>query len=127
MGTSKGDKQLLGVNDVFDMRPIPGQEVEKQGYYIKKKYYTKQNIEAGRAYYLLNCAACHGNDADGAGNRSVAMDMAKPRMLTNLDWIETRDDLRLIRSTKYGVPWDIDDSLGRPNKLSTTPTTCYVY
>jgi mono/diheme cytochrome c family protein len=104
VGTSKGDKQLLGVNDVFDMRPIPGQEVEKQGYYIKKKYYTKQNIEAGRAYYLLNCAACHGNDADGAGNRSVAMDMAKPRMLTNLDWIETRDDLRLIRSIKYGVP-----------------------
>jgi hypothetical protein len=29
---------------------------------------------------------------------------AKPRMLTNLDWINTRDDLRLLRSIKYGVP-----------------------
>jgi hypothetical protein len=29
---------------------------------------------------------------------------AKPRMLTNLDWIATRDDLRLLQSIKYGVP-----------------------
>ena len=32
------------------------------------------------------------------------MQDAKPRMLTNLDWLETRDDLRLLRSIKYGVP-----------------------
>jgi hypothetical protein len=29
---------------------------------------------------------------------------AKPRMLTNLHWIDTRDDIRLIRSIKFGVP-----------------------
>lgn len=36
---------------------------------------------------------------------------AKPRMLTNLDWLNSRDDLRLLRSIKFGVsgtsmgPW----------------------
>jgi len=29
---------------------------------------------------------------------------AKPRMLTNLNWLGTRDDLRLLRSIKFGVP-----------------------
>ena len=32
------------------------------------------------------------------------MQDAKPRMLTNLDWENSRDDLRLLRSIKYGVP-----------------------
>ena len=40
----------------------------------------------------------------GNGARAGSMIEAKPRMLTNLDWIATRDDLRLLRSIKYGVP-----------------------
>jgi hypothetical protein len=63
---------------------------------------------------------CHGSEADGAGARAETMSDAKPRMLTNLDWLETRDDLRLLRSIKYGVPgtamvpWgDVTSSLQR--------------
>ncbi len=64
-----------------------------------------------QAFFEVNCAACHGRDADGSGLRASAMDEAKPRMLVNFDWINSRDDLRLIRSIKYGVggtsmtPW----------------------
>lgn len=91
------------VEDVFDIAPNPT-DPEQPGYYIKKKYYTSFNIEQGQNFFLLNCAVCHGNEADGSGARSQAMQEAKPRMLTNLDWINSRDDLRLLRSIKYGVP-----------------------
>lgn len=80
-------------------------------YYIKDAYYTPENIEAGKDFFLLNCAACHGNEADGSGLRGEAMQEAKPRMLTNLQWISSRDDLYLLRGIKYGVagtamiPW----------------------
>lgn len=72
--------------------------------YIKQEYYTPENIQAGKRFFIENCAACHGKEADGAGLRAEAMSDAKPRMLTNLDWIHSRDDLRLLRSIKYGVP-----------------------
>ncbi len=88
--------------------------------YIKQEYYTEGNIEAGKMFFELNCAVCHGSDADGAGARASIMVDAKPRMLTNLDWLHTRDDLRLLRSIKYGVagtamtPWgDFTSSLQR--------------
>ena len=48
---------------------------------------------------------------DGTGIRAGVMEQAKPRILTNLDWLQIRDDLRLLRSIKYGVsgtamtPW----------------------
>lgn len=92
----------------------------KESYYIKKKYYTPQNIEAGQEFFLTNCAVCHGAEADGSSLRSGVMQEAKPRMLTNLDWLQSRDDLRLLRSIKYGVPgtamtpWgDLTNSLQR--------------
>lgn len=90
--------------DVFEvtLNTIPGGE--KYAYYIKKKYYTEENVENGKRFFEINCAACHGADADGSGIRASVMIDAKPRMLTNLDWINTRDDLRLLRSIKYGVP-----------------------
>jgi len=87
----------------FDVVPNPNHENELS-YYIKKKYYTPENIEEGHKFFLLNCAVCHGNEADGTGIRSQAMKEAKPRMLTNLDWINSRDDLRLLRSIKFGIP-----------------------
>lgn len=89
-------------------------------YLIKDKYFTTKNIESGRHLFILNCAPCHGTEADGAGLRAEVMSDAKPRMLTNLDWISSRDDLRLLRSIKYGVPgtamtpWgDLTNSLQR--------------
>lgn len=94
----------INVEDIFDVRPSPVPGPEKEGYYIKKKYYTEENIQQGNNFFEVNCAACHGAEADGSGPRADVMAEAKPRMLTNLDWINTRDDLRLLRSIKYGVP-----------------------
>ena len=73
-------------------------------YFIKKEFYTPENIEEGEKLFSINCAQCHGAEAEGTGIRAGAMVEAKPRMLTNLDWIQSRDDLRLLRSIKYGVP-----------------------
>lgn len=94
--------------DAFDAIPngpsvAPGIP-EKTAYYIKDKYYTQENIQAGEHFFILNCAACHGKEADGASVRAEAMTDAKPRMLINRDWISSQDDLKLLRSIKYGVP-----------------------
>ena len=91
-------------NPIFDMYPNPDGGPDRQFFMIKQKYYTLENIEAGRHFFILNCASCHGSEADGAGNRAEAMSDAKPRMLINLDWLESHDDLRLLRSIKYGIP-----------------------
>ena len=91
------------VNEIFNRISKPT-DSGKESYYIKKEYYTPQNIEAGKEFFLANCAVCHGNDADGNSLRAGVMQEAKPRILTNLDWIQSRDDLRLLRSIKYGVP-----------------------
>lgn len=72
--------------------------------YIKQEYYTPENIQAGKQFFIENCAPCHGKEGDGSGLRASAMADAKPRMLTNLDWISSKDDLSLLRSIKYGVP-----------------------
>lgn len=99
------------VDEVFDISPNPLGGPEKNVYYIKKKYFTQDNILAGQSFFELNCSVCHGIEADGSGYRAGSMFDAKPRMLTNLHWIDTRDDLRLLRSIKYGVqgtsmiPW----------------------
>jgi mono/diheme cytochrome c family protein len=92
------------ITEIFDIRPYPNSLVDKKAYYIKKKYYTRENLAAGERFFTANCAVCHGKDADGAGNRAGSMIEAKPRMLINLDWLDTRDDLRLMRSIKFGVP-----------------------
>ena len=113
----RADQQVV---QLFNSVPNPVSGGDTHAYYIKKKYYTEQNIEAGKQFFQLNCAVCHGPEAEGTGIRSSVMDQAKPRMLTNLDWLNTRDDLRLLRSIKYGVggtamtPWgDLTNSLQR--------------
>lgn len=105
---------------LFDSYPTHGSTLEPYQYYIKKQYYTPENIEQGRQFFELNCAVCHGKEGDGAGARAGTMAEAKPRMFTNLDWINTRDDLRLLRSIKFGVagtamtPWgDLTSALQR--------------
>lgn len=92
------------VGDVFDIKADPVLGPKKKAYYIKHTYYTPENIESGKELFLFNCAVCHGNEADGSGMRAGYMQEAKPRMLTNLDWLHTRDDMRLLRSIKFGVP-----------------------
>ncbi|MFV0340779.1 MAG: cytochrome c, partial [Parachlamydiaceae bacterium] len=94
----------LDQNQIFDRVPNPGSGPDKELYYIKERFYTNENIEAGKQFFYTNCAPCHGKEADGAGLRAEAMLDAKPRMLINVDWLNTRDDLRLLRSIKYGVP-----------------------
>ena len=113
------EAELNDVNAVFETIDKPTDSGEKS-YYIKRSYYTPQNIEAGKEFFLANCAVCHGNEADGNSLRSGMMQEAKPRILTNLDWLESRDDLRLLRSIKFGVPgtamtpWgDLTNSLQR--------------
>lgn len=88
----------------FDSVPNPKGKVEPTDYYIKQKFYTPKNLEDGQHFFETHCAVCHGRDADGSGARAAIMTDAKPRMLTNLNWLHTRDDLRLLRSIKYGVP-----------------------
>lgn len=104
----------------FEERSNPVAGEDKNIYFIKQKFYTPQNLEKGKVFFENNCAVCHGKDADGAGTRAGIMVDAKPRMLINLDWLKSRDDLRLLRSIKYGVsgtsmtPWgDLTNSLQR--------------
>ncbi len=100
----KNDKSQEYVGAMFDKEPSLDPTADPSSYYIKKEYYTPENIEAGRKFFEMNCAVCHGTEADGRGIRAEYMQDAKPRMLINLDWLQMRDDLRLLRSIKYGVP-----------------------
>lgn len=84
------------VDQVFEQRP--------QGSYIKDLFYTEENLNKGKTLYIEHCAHCHGRQGAGDGLRSVTMKEAKPRVLIHLPWIEKRDDLRLLRAIKYGVP-----------------------
>ncbi|MEX2305277.1 MAG: c-type cytochrome, partial [Waddliaceae bacterium] len=93
----------LSPEEVFTIEPSP-KGSEPNTYHIKEKYYTEQNLAAGQRFFEANCTICHGIEADGQGFRAGTMYDAKPRMLTNLHWIDQRDDLRLLRSIKYGVP-----------------------
>jgi len=92
------------VDDIFDVNPPLVDGPDKHSYFIKRKYYTEENLKVGQSLFELNCSICHGKEADGSGLRAAAMSESKPRMLTNLNWLDTRDDIRLLRSIKYGVP-----------------------
>ncbi len=103
--------QVIEVADYFESRPNPIFGPDKELFYIQHHYATSKNLEEARTYYDVNCSVCHGKEGSGTGMRSTSMIEAKPRMFTNLPWIRTRDDLRLLRSIKYGVqgtamtPW----------------------
>lgn len=116
------DEDALTVENIFNTVTTPASKEEKEqtSYYIKKELYTPENLGEGKRLFEMDCAYCHGQQADGAGARADAMQEAKPRMLINLDWLQTRDDLRLLRSIKYGVsgtamtPWgDMTTALQR--------------
>lgn len=104
LNPSVATEQGLSVSDVFDVIKNPEGFTDQDSYYIKQRYYTEQNIHAGKVFFDVYCAVCHGSEADGMGPRAAVMQEAKPRMLNNLDWLNTHDDLYLLRSIKYGVP-----------------------
>ena len=99
------------VEDVFDVRKQQDDYLDQELYYIKRDFYTEDNLKEGERLFISNCSHCHGKEGAGNGERAVTMSESKPRMLSNLYWINTRDDLRLLRSIKYGVtgtsmtPW----------------------
>jgi mono/diheme cytochrome c family protein len=88
----------------FEKRPNTLAGSEPNLYFIREKYYTSENLVAAKEYFTTNCASCHGTDGGGTGLRAISMVEAKPRMFTHVPWIEGKDDLRLLRSIKYGVP-----------------------
>jgi len=97
-------KKSESINDaIFEIKDNLINSPEKNSYFIKQKYYTEENIEQGKKFFLMNCAVCHGKEADGTGARGQVMLDAKPRNLINIEWIDKKDDLRLLRSIKYGV------------------------
>lgn len=95
---------LQPYGEYFETRINPLGGPDQEHYYIREKYYTAENLAQGEEFYRVNCATCHGTEGGGNGLRSTAMVEAKPRILTNLPWLGSRDDLRLLRSIKYGVP-----------------------
>lgn len=103
--------ELPHASKIFDEYSNSSSETDPKSYFINKRYYTTENLAEGQAFFELNCAVCHGKEADGSGMRAGTMTEAKPRMLTNLNWIKTHDDLYLLRSIKFGVsgtamtPW----------------------
>src|SRR5690606_18105074 len=78
------------VDNIFDSIRNTVPVTESKLYFIKRKYYTEENIVKGKNFFETNCAVCHGKEADGMGFRAGTMYDAKPRMLTNLHWIDTR-------------------------------------
>ncbi|MFI0435132.1 MAG: c-type cytochrome [Parachlamydiaceae bacterium] len=103
MAKSKKKEDEADVDTIFDIIPSSFNPKVNDSF-IKKRFFTPYNIEKGKEFFFLNCAVCHGSEADGSGTRAQAMQEAKPRMLTNLDWLDSHDDLRLLRSIKFGVP-----------------------
>ncbi|MBN4066597.1 c-type cytochrome [Simkania negevensis] len=77
---------------------------ESPRYEIKQEYYTEGNLLEGERLFVINCAHCHGKQADGSGLRAAVMADAKPRMLTNFKWLQDKDDMHLLRTIKFGVP-----------------------
>lgn len=92
------------VERFFDIERNPDSDVDEYRYFIKQDFYTENNLREGQRLFIANCAHCHGKEGGGNGDRAATMQEAKPRMLTNLPWLRSRDDLRLLRSIKYGIP-----------------------
>ncbi|MDR3625100.1 MAG: c-type cytochrome [Chlamydiales bacterium] len=92
------------VKEYFDEEINTAKDRDKYRYFLRKKFYTQENIKKGQQLFVENCASCHGSEATGMGARSSYMTDAKPRMLTNLAWLHSRDDLYLLRAIKFGVP-----------------------
>jgi high-affinity iron transporter len=56
----------------------------------------------GRALYLQNCALCHGQAADGRGERSLGLD-PRPADFTDPSWSRREAAARAYRAIRDGV------------------------
>lgn len=93
----------LTVETLFEERaPLIG--TNTKDYYIQARFATPENLAEGQRLFVEHCAVCHGVEGGGDGPRASEMFDAKPRILTNIHWLDTRDDLHLLRVIKYGVP-----------------------
>ncbi len=79
-------------------------EKTSKGDFISEKFYTTENLNAGKEFFVMNCSVCHGKEGAGTGIRASSMVEAKPRVLTDTSWIRSEDDMGLLRAIKYGVP-----------------------
>ena len=100
----KPDESGFPGAEIFNRIPNPEPGFDKYLYYIKQIYYTPENIAQGKTFFEMNCAVCHGQEADGSGPRAEVMQEAKPRDLIDIDWQGTHDDMFLLRSIKFGLP-----------------------
>jgi mono/diheme cytochrome c family protein len=91
-------------SEIFDLVPSSQENEASWSYFLKEKFYTQANVDAAWPVFMEHCAHCHGAKGAGDGLRSVTMKEAKPRMLTNIHWLSSKDDVRLLRSIKFGVP-----------------------
>jgi mono/diheme cytochrome c family protein len=71
---------------------------------IHHPLYTPERLKQGETIYQQLCYHCHGKAGGGDGPRAAELVEAKPRVLTNMSWIRSVDDVRLMSSLKYGVP-----------------------
>ena len=101
---SMGQSSPVSINQYMEEKVDEYDGKKYTRYYIKPIYYTSVNIVKGEHLFIMNCSHCHGKEGAGNGLRAEAMVDAKPRILTNTNWLSQRDDLRLLRSIKYGVP-----------------------
>ncbi|MCB1213332.1 MAG: cytochrome c, partial [Chlamydiia bacterium] len=99
MGELKGSEKP-SVTSLFTVRKNAKGE---EAYDLNRSLYTSENLTEGERLFTEHCAICHGSSGGGNGPRAATMAEAKPRMLSHLPWIRERDDLRLLRSIKYGV------------------------
>lgn len=105
LGAPAPKEEPLTIETLFEVRPNSMEGLlDKEGYYIQSRFATPANLAAGQRFFVENCAVCHGVEGGGDGPRALEMYESKPRILTNIHWLDTRDDLRLLRSIKYGVP-----------------------
>src|SRR5262249_19886870 len=61
------------VQDYFTSHANSRGGPDEELYYIREKYYTSQNLDDAKKYFMLNCAVCHGNEGAGTGMRASTM------------------------------------------------------
>ncbi len=71
---------------------------------------TPESITAGRLAYEVNCAACHGDRAQGAARAGITISIIEeqrrqqPPDLTDDQWDHGSSDSEIFVVTKRGVP-----------------------
>ena len=103
------EKWEYGTTDIISelpsdfYRPFIKRNLYQAFGYTPSAIHTR-TIKTGEMIYQQLCYHCHGKAGGGDGPRAAELVEAKPRVLTNTPRIRSVDDVRLMRSLKYGVP-----------------------